>query len=251
MRSLLGLARCRCRCPRPGSAAGRRAGAAPTSTPPSVGVADRVGDQVAHDALDQHRVGMHDVADAAAQAQRQALLERGRLEVQRACLREQLVELEVAAAAASTPPVSILVMSSSSENRPSSASTELLMLLTSCVDLSSSRLLRAAPRRTGPSRAAAGAGRGWRRRRTASWRGWRARPRGAPPRRPPSRRAAGRPAARCAPSARPARRTSRGSCGRARTVIARISTSTSGQLASASGRRPCTHARSSAPGSGR
>ncbi len=45
------------------------------------GIADRIGNQVAHDPLDQHRVGVHDVS-AAAQPQRQSLLECGRLEVQ-------------------------------------------------------------------------------------------------------------------------------------------------------------------------
>ena len=68
---------------------------------------------------------------AAAQPQRQPLLERGRLEVQ-ADLAQNLAHLEMSAGRTSTPPLSIRVMSSSSENRPSSASTDSLTLLTSC-----------------------------------------------------------------------------------------------------------------------
>ena len=77
----------------------------------------------------------------------------------------------------STPPVSIRVMSSSSREQALERIDRFVDAVDELRDLRVVGALRAAPRRTGPSRAAAGAGRGWRRRRTASWRGWRPRPR--------------------------------------------------------------------------
>ena len=67
---------------------------APTSTPPRLRVADRVGDQVAQDALEQHRVAETRYAVVGTIAQAQAALERLGLEVHAQAL-EQRREREV------------------------------------------------------------------------------------------------------------------------------------------------------------
>jgi hypothetical protein len=190
--------RCRCRCPTPAPAAAPGAAAADQHAA-VVAVADGVADQVAQDALQQHRVGLRHVL----RTPRNDSISPFSKAVGSKCRRSRpnSSRMRTGAGLTSTPPVSMRVMSSSSPNRPSSASTDSLMLLTrppprgrGCAG--------AAPRRTGPSRAAAGAGRGWRRQRTGSWRGWRLRRRGGRFRRRPSPRAAARPVRRCAPSAR-------------------------------------------------
>ena len=101
---------------------------APSSTPPCHRVAHRVRDQVAQDALEQHRIGVaRHAARARRAAQRLALAPR----------RSKSIRSRSSSAASAksrgsglTAPASSLEMSSSALNRPSSASTDALMLCT-------------------------------------------------------------------------------------------------------------------------
>ena len=143
-----------------------------------VGVADGVADQVAQDALQQHRVG---VAPRARSPRKRSArpfskavgskCRRSRANSSRIAHRRRV---DVDAAGVDAGDVEQLA-------------EQAFQRVDRFVDAVHQRApprgrgcAGAAPRRTGPSRAAAGAGRGWRRRRTASWRGWRPRPRGAP-----------------------------------------------------------------------
>ena len=157
-----------------------------------VGVADRVGDQVAHDALDQQRVGVGVSGGrrgcAAPGPSRTPIGSKCSLTLRNTSSSWKSVGPRLDAAGVDLGDVEQL----------GEQAVERVDRFVDAVDqLRRLVVVAALAQRLGEqarARAAAGAGRGWRRRRTASWRGWRPRPRGAPPRRPRFRRAAGPPA---------------------------------------------------------
>ena len=94
-----------------------------------VGVADGVADQVAQDALEQHRVGVRDMAARRGSDSIRPFSKAVGSKCSRS--RANSSRMRTGAGLTSTPPVSMRVMSSSSPNSPSSASTDSLMLFTS------------------------------------------------------------------------------------------------------------------------
>ena len=103
------------------------------------GVAERVGDQVAQDALDQHRVAEEiERWSARIRKRRPRSNASGSKSIRR---RSSIGASSKWVGFALSTPESILEMSSSSLNRPSSASTEALMLFTTLQHLGVARLL--------------------------------------------------------------------------------------------------------------